>query len=50
MNMFKNMLWMAGGVGVGVLATKYSKSMKKMVKKCKNDVCNMKADIMDCDN
>lgn len=33
-----NMMWMLGGVGVGMLASKYSKDIKKAMKKGKKEV------------
>jgi len=41
MKMVKNMLWMAGGVGVGMMASKYSKDIKKMMKKSTKEVTKM---------
>lgn len=38
MKLLKNMMWMAGGVGVGYLVSTNSKSMKKLFKKGKKEV------------
>ncbi len=38
MKMMKNMLWMASGIGVGMITYKYSKDIKKMMKKGKKEV------------
>ena len=46
MKMMKNMLWMASGVGVGVTLAKYSKDIKKMMKKYKNDAIDSAEDLM----
>ena len=32
--MFKNMMWMTAGLGVGFLASKYSKDIKRLAKNC----------------
>ncbi len=41
MKMIKNMMWMMGGVGVGIMCSKYSKDIMKFMKKSKKEVCNM---------
>ena len=38
MKMLKNMLWMAGGLGVGIAASMYSKDIKKLMKKGKREL------------
>ena len=38
MRMFKNMMWMFSGVGVGFLASKYSKDISKLMKKGKKEI------------
>ena len=37
MKMIKNMLWMISGVGVGIMANKYSKDVMKYMKKGKRE-------------
>lgn len=41
MKYVSNMLWMASGVGVGMLASKYSKDIKKAMKKGKKEINKM---------
>lgn len=41
MKKLNSMLWMAGGIGVGMLASKYSKDIKKAMKKGKKEVSKM---------
>ncbi len=41
MKKLSNMLWMASGVGVGMLASKYSKDIKKAMKKGKKEINKM---------
>lgn len=41
MKYLNNMLWMLGGVGVGVMTSKYSKDIKKAMKKGKKEVSKM---------
>ena len=36
--MMKNLLWMAGGVGVGMAASMYSKDIKRLMKKGKKEL------------
>ena len=38
MRLFKNMMWMASGVGVGFLASRYSKDIGKIMKKGKKEI------------
>lgn len=38
MKLFKNMLWMASGVGVGYMAKTYSKDIMKLMKKGKREM------------
>lgn len=33
MRMFKNIMWMVSGVGVGMVASTYSKDIQKFIKK-----------------
>ena len=37
MRMVKNMLWMVSGVGVGIMANKYSKDVIRYMKKGKRE-------------
>lgn len=39
--MMKNVMFMLGGVGVGLLASKYGKDIKKVMKKGKKTATNM---------
>ena len=38
MKMFKNLLWMVSGVGVGLAASMYSKDIKRLFKKGKKEM------------
>lgn len=38
MKLVKNMLWMAGGVGVGYMAKTYSKDIMQLMKKGKKEM------------
>ncbi len=45
MKYINNMLWMAGGIGVGMMAQKYSKDIKKAMKKGKKEVSKMASQV-----
>ncbi len=38
MRAVKNMMWMVSGLGVGFLASKYSKDIKNIMKKTKKEI------------
>ena len=41
MRMFKNIMWMLSGVGVGMVATTYSKDVQKFIKKSGKEMTKM---------